>query len=127
MKQLNGWWSSDLSPHLEISTLDGVSLDLVVDSGFNQEITLPAPLIEQLGLLELGKVENELADGSMVWVKAYAGEILWFGKRKPVWVQATDSTEGLLGTELFRGCLVELDPDEQLVRFTKKTTRKQRR
>jgi hypothetical protein len=30
MKQLNGWWSPDLSPHLEISTPGGEVLDLVL-------------------------------------------------------------------------------------------------
>ena len=76
MKQLTGWWSSDLSPYLEISTPTGEPIDLMVDSGFNGEVTLPIPLIKKLKLKRRGRIRNELADGSMAWAKAYAGEIL---------------------------------------------------
>jgi hypothetical protein len=81
MKQLQGWWTDDLSPHLEILTSAGEPLDVVVDSGFNGELMLPVSLIEQLGLDEAGPVETELADGSTVWTTLYAGEIRWFDKR----------------------------------------------
>jgi clan AA aspartic protease len=127
MKQAKGWWSPDLSPHLEISTPTGESLDLIVDSGFNEELTLPESLIEKLGLERFGPGEVELADGSVVRTEIYLGEILWFGQRKQVLVQSTKSEEGLLGTELFQGCKVELDPDEDLVVFRKKSSRVRRR
>lgn len=127
MKQVKGWWSSDLSPHLEISTPTGESLDLIVDSGFNEELTLPESLIEELELERFGPGEVELADGSVVRTEIYLGEILWFGQRKQVLVQATKSEEGLLGTELFQGCKVELDPDADLVVFRKKSSRVRRR
>jgi hypothetical protein len=35
-------------------------------------------------------------------------------------VQATDYHEGLIGTELFQGCIVELDLDADYVTFRKK-------
>lgn len=127
MKQVKGWWSPDLSPQLEISTPTGEALDLIVDSGFNRERMLPVPLIERLGLIKQGLIENELADGSTVWTKVYAGEILWFGQRKRVWVQATNAAEGLLGTELFQGCVVEMDPDAGRVIFRKKSSGVRRR
>ena len=126
MKQVKGWWSLDLSPHLEIFTPSGERLDVVVDSGFNEELTLPESLIEKLGLERLGSVEIELANGSMMRTETYLGEILWFGKRKQVLVQATKSNEGLLGTELFQGCVVELDPDADWVVFRKKSSRVRR-
>ena len=127
MKQVKGWWSSDLSPHLEISTPTGESLDLIVDSGFNEELTLPESLIKELELERFGPGEVELADGSVVRTEIYLGEILWFGQRKQVLVQSTKSEEGLLGTELFQGCKVELDPDADLVVFRKKPSGVRRR
>ncbi len=123
-KQVNGWWSSDLSPHLEIFTPAGEALDVVVDSGFNEQLMLPEPQIEKLGLERSGSVEIELANGLMVRTETYLGEILWFGERKQVLVQATKSAEGLLGTELFQGCVVELDPDDDRVIFRQKVARK---
>lgn len=126
MKSVNGWWTTELSPHLEILTPTGESLDLVVDSGFNGELILPVALINKLGLREEGPVQAELADGSIIWTTLYAGEILWFGQRKQVWIQATNSDEGLLGTQLFQGCKVELDPDADLVVFRKKSAKAKR-
>ncbi len=126
MKQVQGWWSDDLSPYIELLTPNGEHFDLVVDSGFNGELMLPVSLITKLGLREEGPIQTELADGSTVWTKLYAGEILWFGQRKQVWIQATNSDEGLLGTELFQGCKVELDPDADRVVFRKKSSRRKR-
>ena len=127
MKQATGWWDSDLSPHLEIFTPTSESLDLIVDSGFNGELMLPVSLIKKLRLKRRGLISNQLADGSTVEAETYAGEILWFGRRKRVLAQATNSEESLLGTELFQGCKVELDPDADYVVFRKKSSRVQRR
>jgi clan AA aspartic protease len=127
-KQLKGWWDSDLSPHLEISTPAGEPLDLVVDSGFNGEVTLPLSHIKKLGLKKKGYIYNRLADGSTVRTATFVGEILWFGQGMQVMIQATHSEdEGLLGTELFQGCTVELDMDEDLVVFRKKPSKDRRR
>lgn len=126
MKTVKGWWDSDLSPHLEISTPTRESLGLIVDSGFNGELMLPVLLIRKLGFKPLGAIKNVLADGSVVKMPTYTGEILWFGQKKSVWIQATNSDEGLLGTELFPGCVVELDPDDDRVVFRKKSSRVKR-
>lgn len=127
LQQLKGWWDTDLSPRLEISTPTGEILDLVVDSGFNGELTLPASLIKKLRLKKRGFIYNRLADGSTVRAATFVGEILWFGQRMPVLIQATHSDEGLLGAELFQGCKVELDPDADWVVFRKKPVPRQRR
>jgi hypothetical protein len=39
-------------------------------------------------------------------------------------IQANDADEGLLGTELFQGCKVELDPDADVVILRKKPLRR---
>lgn len=127
MKQLRGWWAADRSPHLEIVTPRGDLLDLIVDSGFNGQLMLPEPLLMQLGFVRRGAIDLELADGSVVRSETYYGDILWFGQQKRVRVQATDHDEGLLGTELFQGCIVELDLDANRVIFCKKTTRTSKR
>ena len=109
-QRLQGWWDSELSPHLAVALATGEELDLVVDSGFNGEVVLPKPLITRLGLPDDGTMFSRLADGSVVETKVHIGKIVWFGQTREVSIQATDSHEGLLGTELFQGCVVELDP-----------------
>lgn len=127
-KREQGWWDGDLSPHLEISTSSGVRLDLIVDSGFNGAVTLPLALIKKLRLKKRGHVYNRLADGSVVSMPSFKGEILWFGQRMQVLVQGADAgNEGLLGTELFQGCVVELDLDADHVLFRKKSSRARKR
>jgi clan AA aspartic protease len=124
MKQLRGWWTDELSPHLEIFTPTGERLDVVVDSGFNGALMLPSATIESLGLSEAGPIQAELADGSLVWTRLFVGEIVWFGQTEHVWVQSTNSDEGLLGTKLFQGCMGELDPDAGVVILRKKPVRR---
>jgi clan AA aspartic protease len=126
-KSLQGWWDADLAPHLALALPNGEQLDLVVDSGFNGEVTLPLSLVRRLKLRKRGFIYNQLADGSTVRTPTFRGEIFWFGQPVPVLVQATGADEGLLGTELFQGCKVELDPDADLVIFRQKTARRQRR
>jgi clan AA aspartic protease len=123
---MQGWWDAELSPHIEISLPTGETIDLVVDSGFNGEVVLPKSLIPILGLQDDGSIFSRLADGSVVETELYIGEILWFGQRREVRIQATDSHEGLLGTELFQGCIVELDLDANRVTFRKKPAKKQK-
>jgi clan AA aspartic protease len=95
-------------------------LNLIVDSGFNGELVLPEPLAKKLRFKRHGSTAVELADGSTVLAPTYRGTILWFGRRKAVAVHTTKADEGLLGTQLFRGCTVELDPDKDRVIFRKK-------
>jgi clan AA aspartic protease len=121
VRRLQGWWDSDLSPHLKVGLATGEELDLIVDSGFNGEVVLPKLLINQLGLPSDGTMFSRLADGSVVETEVHIGEIIWFGQILEVRIQATDSHEGLLGTELFQGCVVEFDPDDNQVVFRKKS------
>lgn len=123
MKQMTGWWGVDLSPYLAISTPTGESFDPIVDSGFNGALMLPITIIKRLGWEKRGTIQNTLADGSTLKAETFAGEILWFGTLIRILVQSTDHNEGLLGTELFQGCIVELDPDANRVIFHKKPAR----
>jgi clan AA aspartic protease len=126
MKLMTGWWDTDLSPHLELSTPMGEVLDLVVDSGFNGELMLPITVIRKLGLKKIGTIQNILADGSTLKAETFVGEVLWFGSGLRVLVQSTGHNEGLLGTELFQGSKVELDLDAGRVVFRKKSSRAKR-
>ena len=127
IERLQGWWDSELSPHLAVALATGEELDLIVDSGFNGEVVLPKTLIARLELPNDGTMFSLLADGSVVETEIHIGKIVWFGQILEVRIQATDSHEGLLGTELFQGCVVELEPDADHVPFRKKSSNVRKR
>lgn len=124
MKQMKGWWDAGLSPHLELSLPSGETFDVIVDSGFNGTLMLPLQRLKKLRLVKSSYIYNRLADGSVIRTPTYLGEILWFGQKTQVLIQANNADEGLLGTELFQGCKVELDPDANLVSFRRKPVRR---
>lgn len=113
--KLEGAFDSHLAPRLHIPTSQRVTLDLVVDTGFNGELVLPTKLIRQLKWPLKGQVRVELADGSVVRTDVYEGRILWFDQERIVTVYATASEDGLLGTQMLRSCTLFLDPDENRV------------
>ena len=76
--------------------------EVVVDTGFNGDLTLPADFIRQLGFAEPGQLLAELADGQVIMCNYYHITILWEGFRRSVEVMESE-TQALLGTNLLRG------------------------
>lgn len=118
--KIEGWFDPDLSPRIEITTLQGKELNLVVDTGFNGQLCLPLSLLKEIGFEYVGPTEVELADGSVVETMIYEGVILWFGGERRVATHATSSEDGLLGTQMLFGTILELDIDENKVLFKSK-------
>jgi clan AA aspartic protease len=118
--KLEGAFDAHLAPRLRLDTAQRLTLDVVVDTGFNGELVLPRKLIRQLKWPLKGQVRVELADGSLVRTDVYEGRLLWFGQERVVTVYATASEDGLLGTQMLMGCTLFLDPDENKVILTRK-------
>ena len=76
--------------------------EVVVDTGFNGDLTLPADFIRQLGFAEPGQLLAELADGQVIMCNYHHIIILWEGFRRSVEVMESE-TQSLLGTNLLRG------------------------
>lgn len=102
--RIEGHFDANLAPRLEVSTVGGRVLDLVLDTGFNGELMLPRVILRELGFPYRSRVRVELADG-------YEGTILWFGRERVVGIFATGSDEGLMGTQMLFGCRLEIDLD----------------
>ncbi len=122
--QIQGWWDDEPAPHLEVTLSSGEKFDVIVDSGYSGTLMLPFRRIERLGLEKYGHTYHRLANGASIRTATYSGEILWFGQKLSLLIQANETDEGLLGTELFQGCKVELDPDANVVSFRKKPARR---
>jgi len=118
--KIKGFVDDNFCPRIPFQSFHGKKLSLVVDTGFNGSLCLPKALIEELNFQPVGTYEIELADGSRIPSAIYAGEILWFRKKKEVLAHETVSQDGLVGTQLLRDTYVELDLSKGFVLITQK-------
>jgi clan AA aspartic protease len=87
-------------------------INFVVDTGFNNHLTLPLQAVIAMNLPFYNRTEAKLADGSEVLIPVYAARINWDGQEKVVLVLAT-GTKPLLGTALLQGfrLTIDFEPD----------------
>ena len=86
-----------------------LTLEFVIDTGFTEDLTLPAAAVSALKLPYRFQQKANLADGTVILMDIHAARILWNGLEREVRVVATGSRP-LLGTAL-------LDDQELRVRF----------
>ena len=77
-------------------------IEAVVDTGFNGFLTLPTPLVSDLGLPFVSIGRATLADGSEIAYDVYGATVLWDGQALYVEADAADSTP-LVGMLLLDG------------------------
>ena len=95
----------ELEPRLTISVeyASGGLLrcDVIVDTGFTGWLTLPEPVIRELGLVKIGSLPTTLASGEAEEFDYYETRIMWHGRFH--WVEVLQSIDQpLLGMELLR-------------------------
>ncbi len=84
------------------------TLEVLVDTGYEGPLTLPAARIAALGL-RLRRVRRVMvADGSLVDVPVHEGRILWNGEERPVMIRALGD-QPLPGIALLLGCRLQVD------------------
>jgi clan AA aspartic protease len=79
-----------------------IQLETVVDTGFNDFLTLPPNVIDDLGLSFAASMLATLADGNIVETSSYRATVLWDGQKRDVFVLAFDGG-ALLGMSLLFG------------------------
>ena len=84
------------------------SLEVVLDTGYNGDLTLPQDVIQQLGLVLLGRRSAILANGESVVLNAYLGTVSWHGLPRQVIILQTDE-DPLLGMSLLQESRVTLE------------------
>ncbi len=77
-------------------------IEAVVDTGFNGYLTLPPAFVAELGLVFLGNVQAELANGSWDDFDVYGVSVLWNGQPRHVPADETNATP-LVGMALMDG------------------------
>ncbi|WP_310482190.1 clan AA aspartic protease [Chamaesiphon sp. VAR_48_metabat_403] len=86
----------------------GFGIDFVVDTGFNDYLTLPQQAVRLMNLPLYSSVSARLADNSESLLPIYLATIQWDGEEKVVPVLAT-GMKPLLGTSLLKGFRLEID------------------
>lgn len=95
---------------IRLRGMDGTELDVeaVLDTGFDDYLTLPAPLIAALSLPQLEAVPITLGDGQVVRVAVHGARVRWNDAWRDIYVQETGG-DILLGMNLLLGSLVTLE------------------
>lgn len=81
---------------------------VVIDTGFNDWLTLPAVVIDTLGLNWREKMTYNLADGSEVQTHIFEAEIHWLGRWRRIFVTEIEGGP-LLGMAMLRGCYLGME------------------
>ena len=84
-----------------------LTIEPLIDTGFNGFLTLPPDLVASLGLPWKVRQEGLLADGSTRTFDVYAAIVIWQGKPRIIEVEAA-GLGPLLGTALLSGHAVSL-------------------
>ena len=84
-----------------LTNLPDVTIEFVVDTGFEGALTLPIAAVESLGLPLVEEIGANLADDSVTMVNFHAATILWDGELLGVAVLAMGKRP-LLGTSLLK-------------------------
>ncbi|MFK0734963.1 MAG: clan AA aspartic protease [Gloeotrichia echinulata GP01] len=84
------------------------SLDFVIDTGFNDYLTLPPQAIGVMNLPLYSSLSARLADGSETLLSVHLGTIVWDNAEKVVPILAS-GYKPLLGTAMMEGYHLEID------------------
>ena len=95
---------------LEILNIHDVpqNIKVIVDTGYTGWLTLPDPMIANLGLSFKKFGRATLADGSEIAFSIYEASLLWDNRTLKIRVDAVNS-EPLLGMSLMQGCKLTVE------------------
>src|SRR5262245_61030794 len=85
-----------------------LTVDAMIDTGFNGFVTLSPALIGSLGLTLLYQTRCLTADGNIQLFDVYSVNVLWDGQVRTVDVQAVDA-HALIGKALLQGCDLRME------------------
>lgn len=87
-----------------------VSLEGILDTGFDGFLCLPIPVAVSLGLELIDATDTELADGSVVEDDlVFAGRAEWDGTVMDIEILLTRAADVLIGTSFLKSYIVQLD------------------
>jgi clan AA aspartic protease len=108
---ISGSVNDDLESYVPLTVtgpLGSVHFQALVDTGFNESLTLPPHLVRTLGLPFEVTAEATLDDGSTTTFDSFVGTVLWLGEEREVIVLSADGGP-LLGMALVHGCDLNIE------------------
>ncbi len=114
---MNGFFKFG-SPVIELS-IEGRKIETLLDTGFNGHIMLPAPVIMELALDQIGTSDYLTASGDHKETKIYKGSLMFLNEMKDVPILSTDSDFSLAGMELFKDCKIVIERSKDIVKVVK--------
>jgi predicted aspartyl protease len=118
-----------MSPRVDVEvggTRASVALSAILDTGFEGAVCVPVENAVDLGLMLVGRVMMEFADGRRRQELLFAGTAKLMGKRRNVVMSLTDGEEALVGTDLLSGYRVTLDFPEATAHFKRRPPKSSR-
>ncbi|MBH8554565.1 clan AA aspartic protease [Nostocaceae cyanobacterium CENA357] len=100
-----------ISVIFRLPTQPDFSLDFVIDTGFNDHLTLPPQAISAMNLPLYSSTLARLADGSEALLSIHLATIVWDNIERVVPILAS-GYKPLLGTALMEGYHLEIDFEE---------------
>jgi clan AA aspartic protease len=94
-----------------------VTLEAVIDTGFDGSLCMPVEVAVQLGLELIGFQTVEYADGRMSRELVFLGSMILAGQERKVEISLTDAQEALVGTELLAHYTLEINFPRKSVRL----------
>jgi clan AA aspartic protease len=82
---------------------------VIIDTGFNGNLSVPEKLAKRYGWTWIGNESYEIATGDVVEQKVFLGEIRWFGSSQQVYAVASHAEDILMGTRLLRQQRLNID------------------
>ena len=97
-----------------------ITIEGILDTGFDGFLCLPIPLAVSLGLELIDVTRAELADGTVMEDElVFAGRAEWDGVVTDIDILLTRSGDALIGTAFLKDYLVQLDYQAHTVRIEK--------
>lgn len=104
------------------------SIDFIIDTGFNDHLTLPPQAVSAMNLPLYSTTLARLADGREALLSIHLATIVWDNREKVVPILAS-GYKPLLGTALMEGYHLEIDFEDnglvllEKIAFSQKPTR----
>ena len=116
---MKGYVDEDFNPRITDIFLVGkkelIPLDVVLDTGFNDEFCLPEKYVDVCELEFSGFTSYILGDGTAIEDDTYEGYILFQNKIRRVKIVLTSDEEALIGMRLLEDKVITIDMKQKSV------------
>ena len=106
------------NPIIQLS-VEGRKIQLLLDTGFNGHIMLPASIINELALDQIGVSDYLTASGDDRLTKVYIAKVEFFDEKIEEPILSTDADFALAGMELFHNCRIVIERSKDVVDVVK--------